>query len=120
MLTSAKFIALGLEAPKGANVGQVLNRLHRHYCRPMTLRGSCAQECTSCLEFLKSITEASNRTDVRDPLGVIVWSCRDFLMNLHEKEKEPLEISTDFLGRPLEVNPLQEILARIELERQQG
>jgi hypothetical protein len=91
--------------------GQVLRRLHRYYCKPMSIMGKCTAICVECKPHLSDIF-APQKGDIRNPYALLTWRIRNQVAEIAEiKEVTPQR--KDWLGQPIKTNPFLAVLEEL-------
>ncbi len=79
--------------------GQVLHRVHRYYCTPLTRKGKCPEKCGSCKPLPLIFKEIYNSTDVKDRQALLVWYLRSSVATISELSEVPrVQTEKDWLG----------------------
>ena len=89
----------GIAPIRGLNVGRVLYRMHRFYCKPMKARGKCDYNCkVTCKENLVRMFRVFDNP--KDKEALLVWRMREAVAVTIEGETERAVPVTDIFGRP--------------------
>ncbi len=84
----------------------LLNRLHTHYCNPLTYRDLC-RKCEDCAENINQILEKASFGN--GGYGALVWAIREVVAEIEENRPEAAT-PTDWLGEEIEGNIFERLL----------
>lgn len=95
---------------------QVLRRIQRFYCIPMTSAGLCPAKCNLCTKHLNEVITNIDPARAKLPYAVLVWRLRSSTSTLVETQSRAKKAGPirDAFGQTADVDPLDLILAELE------
>lgn len=70
-------------------------RTQQFYCQPLTLRGACTRQCSTCILAVRERLESTSWRDVRRPYGLFTYILKDLAAKAAERrsqEEKPVRI----------------------------
>ena len=92
---------------------QVLKRIQRFYCMPMTTANHCPAVCSLCTKHLNEVISNVDPLRAKSPYAVLVWRLRNSTSRMIEERSKVhvAIIPRNVFGEAVEVDALDAMLA---------